>query len=91
MVEVSRKEDKGLLLDGIFSVEGILTNEECRQYISNAEGGGGFVNVNFPPQYRSNDRILTIVPPIIERTLFHRLMPALNLSGTHYPYRSPLE
>lgn len=65
-----------------FEVDGLLTPEECRHYIRAAETAG-FESVahEFPRQYRNNDRVMSLVPRVVERTLFARLLPVLRRSG----------
>ena len=79
---VSIVQRKQLPVEGAFEVEGLLTQEECEQYILAAEKAGFSSLISeFPSQYRSNDRVMTLVPGDVERTIFARLLPALHLSG----------
>jgi phosphoribosylaminoimidazole-succinocarboxamide synthase len=64
-------------------VDEVLTADECRHYIDQAERVGlASLETVFPQAYRSSDRLLTLAPPHVVRGLFARLLPALNRRGT---------
>ena len=63
-----------------FLLHSLLSPEECQHYIKDTERIGYTDLLDlFPPEYRSNDRVLSICQPLVD-TLWNRLQPHLTRS-----------
>ncbi len=61
-----------------FLLHGLLTADECQHYVAETERiGYSDLSGVFPPEYRSNDRILTLSEPLVEG-LWRRIEPLLS-------------
>lgn len=65
-----------------FVLEGVLSIDEARWYIEEAERVGmESLEGIFPKEYRSNHRLLTLSHPAAQ-SLFRRILPSLNPLGS---------
>ena len=61
-----------------FLLHSLLTAEECRHYITETERiGYSDLSGVFPPEYRSNDRVLSLCEPLAD-CLWRRIEPFLS-------------
>lgn len=61
-----------------FLLHNLLTTEECRHYIAETERiGYSDLSEVFPPDYRSNDRLLSLSEPLVS-CLWRRIEPFLT-------------
>ena len=72
------REDLNMRGARCFLLHSLLSPEECRHYIEDTEriGYSDLLDL-FPPEYRSNDRVLSICQPLVD-TLWARLQGHLT-------------
>ena len=72
------REDLNVHGSRCFRLHSLLSPEECQHYIEDTEriGYSDLLDL-FPPEYRSNDRVLSICQPLVD-TLWKRLNPNLT-------------
>ncbi len=64
-----------------FIVDNVLSGDECAHYIAACERVGyRSLEDEFPREYRSNDRVLTLAPPAVVDEVFARVLSALSVA-----------